>query len=142
MTAWTAADSFAMAGMDNPPYTLIILKAIPEGAYTLPEPYHPDSQVNPDGVTFTAVANLPSLTEPDVTGWVAGHQDGSLIMACFSRGLERGQVSPDCYEVRITVEEKSAIKAAAHAELAAYLGPRGFRTDHLTAHEAARENDR
>jgi hypothetical protein len=136
MTAWTRADGL---GKLNPDFAEIILKAIPAGAYEMPRPYHPLAQVNPDGAAFAAVAGLPSLREPDVTAWVAEHEDGNLIMACFAYGLESGQPYPEpgdppyYYVARVTVSEHAAIRMAARRELAAYLGPLGYRVDHLAA---------
>jgi hypothetical protein len=131
MTAWTEAESLAQLALEDPGYTLTILKAIPLGAYKMPEPTHPDGQVGPDGATFDAIARLASMQEPDVTRWVSAHQRGNLIMACFAYGLEYGQVDPDCYAARVTIAEKAIIRSAAARELADWLGPRGWRTDHL-----------
>lgn len=127
MAEWSTADLTA------PDASSIILKAIPAGAYAFPEPYHPEAQVNPDGATYAAIAHLPSLCEPDVTAWVAAHQDGNLVMACFAFGLECGQVDSGCYRARITLEEERYIHIIARAQLAQHLGPRGYRTDHLAS---------
>lgn len=119
--------------LDDAATSPIVLKAIPEGAYVMPEPSHPDYQVNPDGATFAMVAHLPSLRAPDVAAWVAERQHGNLIMACFAYGMERGQLHPDYHMARITREEERYIRIVARAELAARLGPRGYRTDHLAS---------
>lgn len=128
MTAWTSTD---VLDQDAAP---IILKAVLASAYQMPTPGHPDAQVNPDGATFAAVADLSGLSGRDVQAWVARHSGaGITVMACFARGAERGQISPDAYEAKVTLAEHARIREAARRELAAYLGPRGYRTDHLTA---------
>jgi hypothetical protein len=126
ITAWNPSTS----SLDVAP---VILKAMPASAYQMPAPVHPADQVNPDGVAFAAVSDLPSLTEPDVRAWVTGHEaSGVLIMACFARGMETGQGTAS-YEAQVTLSEYEKIRVAANRELAAHLGPLGWRTDHLTA---------
>jgi len=117
----------------------VILKGIPAGEYRYPVPAHPDGQVNPDGAAWEFVAALPCLADPAVQAWAARKvAAGEHVMACFARGLESGQVSPDALEVGVPSADYELIRAAARAELAAFLGPLGYRTDHLRLSRPAR----
>ncbi|WP_433329927.1 hypothetical protein [Spirillospora sp. CA-294931] len=121
---------------------LVVIKIMWD-SYTPPVPHNRLGQVNPDGVRYDRVADLPGLATPDVRGWVTAHleqvrshtgRDDVHAMVCFADGLERSQVDPPHdLEVTVTGDDQQMIRSAARADLADFLAPLGHRVDHLRA---------